>query len=117
MARLVGPTDLYQAFNDNGEILYVGISHNAITRLRQHRSSSAWWPHATWFQVTRYEERRDAEKAEALVVAFDDPPYNVDRCEGPMRRAWKDIDRGIYNYPSFEEHEFHVSRIGAMLRG
>ena len=39
-----GVNHLYRHYDANGELLYVGISLNALNRLAQHREVSAWFP-------------------------------------------------------------------------
>jgi len=117
MAKIVGPTDVYKAFDDDGEILYVGISYDASERLRQHRRSSRWWGMATWFEVDRYATREEAENVEAASVMFDDPPFNIDPCGPAGRRVWADIAAGVLNYPTLETHEFHASDLGWFRHG
>ena len=68
---------LYRAYDEVGELLYVGATRdNLRTRLRDHRVSQWWWPEvaAVSFQPVPLDRLRDAE---SQVIASETPRYNV----------------------------------------
>lgn len=69
-------TALYRHYNDQGELLYVGISLNPIRRVQQHENS-AWWDEITRIEIERYENRRLALEAETAAIASEKPVHNV----------------------------------------
>jgi predicted GIY-YIG superfamily endonuclease len=68
---------LYRAFDAEGILLYAGISVNAITRLGQHMTGSAWWELVTEIRVEKYATRADALEAETKVIEVEKPLHNV----------------------------------------
>lgn len=117
MADLKGPTDVYRVFDEYWSLLYVGVSHNAFHRFKQHERRAPWWGMAEWFKVTRFYNREDALRTEAVHIGLEEPPFNIDQCAGKFELGWADIHNGIIKYPSYEEHEFHVSRLGVFRNG
>ena len=39
----VPTTALYRLYDDDGELLYVGITDSPGTRMAQHKAQKAWW--------------------------------------------------------------------------
>lgn len=76
--RLYGPCDFYQIFDNQWQLIYVGISRDSRQRLAQHRRSSVWWPRAYHVTVMRYDSRDVAESVEAEAIRCERPRYNVD---------------------------------------
>ena len=68
---------LYRAFDADTTLLYVGISVNAITRLGQHSTMSAWWERVAEIRVEKYASREDALEAEARAIEAEKPLHNV----------------------------------------
>jgi predicted GIY-YIG superfamily endonuclease len=77
------PTDrataLYRLFRSDGLLLYVGISFNPLTRLRQHRRTKAWWSDvcATKTVVEWHRSRAAAEAAEMAAIRREKPLHNI----------------------------------------
>lgn len=72
-----GQTDLYRAFDQNGTLLYVGISLDTLRRLTQHRTSSAWF--SDYRRLTRetFATREIALAKEAEAIRTERPVWNV----------------------------------------
>lgn len=77
----LGATTIYQAFDIDGVLLYVGISKDVGKRLRQHEKSAVWWAEAVdggriefaWV----WGDRREVERYEAALIRSGKPVYNV----------------------------------------
>ena len=70
------PTDLYRYFDDEGKLLYVGISFSAIVRASQHKANADWFDFVSQMTVERFESRDDASKAEIEAIRSENPIYN-----------------------------------------
>jgi predicted GIY-YIG superfamily endonuclease len=77
-------TDLYRLYNDEGDLLYVGISLNAAKRVAEHRRDKNWWPEVSVIKIQRilHTDRAGALFAEKEVIRAENPKYNVvNNCE------------------------------------
>lgn len=79
------PCYLYRAFDAEGQLLYVGISINAITRLGQHSSGSDWWTQVVRVEIETHEDRAAALEAEGVAIAAEAPLHNVAGSGRPRR--------------------------------
>lgn len=70
-------TSLYRHFDRDGRLLYVGISNNALARLRGHKLDASWYPEITDISIAHYPDRATAERAEARAIRTEAPLYNV----------------------------------------
>ena len=86
-------TALYRHFDADGQLLYVGISVNALIRLSQHR-------HAPWFRtIARVEiewhpTREAAEAAELAAIRMEGPVWNKAGAFDPEFRAFL-VEHGL----------------------
>ena len=72
--------DLYRHYDKEWNLLYVGISLNAIKRMIDHRSQSKeWFDEIAFTQRKTYPNRAEAEKAEAIAIRNENPKHNIDR--------------------------------------
>jgi hypothetical protein len=71
------PTDLYRHFDENGNLLYVGISLSAVARLVQHRGRSGWFPRIARVEIERHSSRHEALEAERNAITQERPMFNV----------------------------------------
>lgn len=67
---------LYRHFDKEGQLLYVGISCNHVTRLSQHRSNSSWFPLIASITIEQFKTKSDAEKAERIAIVKERPIFN-----------------------------------------
>jgi DNA-binding transcriptional regulator YdaS (Cro superfamily) len=70
-------TDLYRQFSASGELLYVGISRCALTRLAAHARSSPWASDIARIEIERFSSRSAALAAETLAILNEHPRQNV----------------------------------------
>lgn len=69
--------NLYRFFDGDGRLLYVGISSNAIRRLRQHATSASWFDFVRRITIDPIGSREDALRAERDAILNEKPVYNV----------------------------------------
>jgi hypothetical protein len=70
------PTALYRHFDDQGCLLYVGVSLNALQRLCDYRSSRCFNRIAR-VEIDRFPARGAALTAELVAIHNERPEYNV----------------------------------------
>lgn len=68
---------LYIISDQHGEIIYIGISYDAIHRWTQHQKDKPWFDQAASFERIWYPTRESVEAAEASMIARIRPPYNT----------------------------------------
>lgn len=76
-------TKLYRHWNGN-ELLYVGISLAAITRLGQHASKSSWMSEVTNVTIENFYSREEALEAERLAIKNEYPRFNRQGSSSPI---------------------------------
>lgn len=69
-------TALYRHFDENGVLLYVGISKSPDHRSEQHRYQSKWFRFVADTQLEWFEARAQAEVAERDAIRLDGPVFN-----------------------------------------
>jgi hypothetical protein len=72
-------TDLYRHLDADGNLLYVGVSVNALTRLSGHRSVSHWYDNIATVEIVKYPTRVAALAAENEAILNDEPEHNISR--------------------------------------
>jgi len=78
-----GGTHLYRLWNSSDDLLYVGISKSALTRLGQHQRSQPWADEICRITIERFDTRGQAEAAEVEAIAAERPKYNVHHAVKP----------------------------------
>lgn len=71
------PTTLYRLFDENDQLLYVGITGAELYRLRQHSGDKSWWQLAVRATFTHYATRQEAEEAEYKAIKEEGPAFNL----------------------------------------
>lgn len=69
-------TQLYRHFDDQGTLLYVGISFSAIIRLYQHKSSH-WFNSIANVTIENFPTREAAIDAEIMAIQTEEPRFNI----------------------------------------
>ncbi len=70
------PTTLYRAYDAQGQLLYVGISYDALSRLSQH-ATAGWSHYAASITLQRHPNRESAAAAELAAIRTEDPVFNM----------------------------------------
>jgi DNA-binding transcriptional regulator YiaG len=71
------PTQLYRAYDRNGDLLYVGISLSTINRASQHQRDAAWFSEMARMEVELFDTREAAVAAEQIAIKTEEPKHNV----------------------------------------
>jgi hypothetical protein len=71
-----GLTEVYRLYDDQGELLYVGMSLSFAQRMRLHRSSSDWWHKVTRIEIERFGTRDEASIQEGEYIQTLAPTHN-----------------------------------------
>ena len=98
--RLEGPTAVYRLFDKDGRLLYVGVSHDPISRWKQHEGTKLWWHWVADKQVVWRPSRLAAFQLEAEIEHAEEPLFcrvpwmgNGSLSRGPERN--EDLDREL----------------------
>lgn len=83
---------LYRAFDSDGSLLYVGISHQPKCRMKEHKRKSKWYPLAARIEMEDYKNRFDAMSAERENIARHKPPYNLQLNPKFIRDGYKFVE-------------------------
>lgn len=70
-------TWLYRMFNDDGELLYIGITKNRYQRWRTHEKSKPWISEATTWKWEVIDPQADPLEVEKRAIKSERPRYNV----------------------------------------
>lgn len=84
------PHCVYRAYDDGGELLYVGCTYDFEKRHDQHARKSAWSARADRWSVRWHGNRAEALAAERLAIATEHPQANVSYEERSRRSAETD---------------------------
>jgi len=78
---------LYRHFDQDGTLLYIGISLSAISRLGQHKLHAPWFRNISSVTVEKFLSRTEALKAEKDAIQKENPLYN--KAHVPSRKKYK----------------------------
>lgn len=76
-ARLDGKTWLYRVYNNNGNLLYVGITATPKQRMIDHKKNSVWWDDKRDMIWESFNSRFEAEYAERGAIKQENPVFNI----------------------------------------
>jgi predicted GIY-YIG superfamily endonuclease len=83
------PTDLYRLYDEDGVLLYVGITNNWPRRRSMHMQDKSWWGEVCQVTFERFHHRTQAERAEPVVIKSERPRYNhVHAMVSPRTRSY-----------------------------
>jgi len=71
------PASVYRAFDESGELLYVGMSSGPRERFNQHAKDRPWWDEVARIEVERFPTRAEAARAEVEAIRTERPLHNV----------------------------------------
>lgn len=75
--RTAERTALYRIWGDAGLLLYIGISKDFGSRWKAHAKQQPWWPEMRRLTADEwFDDRKDAEAAEAAAIKAERPKYN-----------------------------------------
>jgi|SRR6185295_4203090 len=96
---------LYRHFSVSGELLYVGVSMNALVRLSQHKSKP-WVLEIASVSIEQFQDRKSAEAAEAVAIRDEAPRYNK---ANPLARPNKKKPRFTIREPGTKAASVRLS--------
>lgn len=80
-------TALYRHWDTDDNLLYVGISLSAISRLGQHEAKSHWAEKIAKVTIQQYPTRHEAIAAERIAIANESPAFNVAHADNDNFRS------------------------------
>jgi hypothetical protein len=72
-----GPAQVYRFFNQDGLVLYAGITQDFAKRWANHAATQIWWDQVRRSTVDFYPNWPAASEIEGVSIAIDRPAYNV----------------------------------------
>jgi predicted GIY-YIG superfamily endonuclease len=91
---------VYRMFNDDGELLYVGVTSSFLRRMGDHKRDKPWYDEIGSIERWRYTTREAANQAEWEAIQTENPRHNI-------ARAVPFID---YEADAEEDARWHDSR-------
>jgi hypothetical protein len=91
-------THLYRHFDDKGQLLYVGISLSAFTRLSQHKTSSTWANDALYMKTESFDNKELALAAENKAIETEYPKFNKYHNYGRLPEGLRRTSVCSFNY-------------------
>ena len=70
-------TNLYRHFDKNGALLYVGISVNAVARIKGNQAVKPWFYDIVDVKIETFDTRILALEAEAVAIRMEAPLHNI----------------------------------------
>jgi hypothetical protein len=86
---------LYRHYDDQGNLLYVGMSLNAINRLSQHKAASHWYCDIARVDIERHESKGAVLLAENEAILNENPMHNLKR---PTVREVKQAEKMVDDF-------------------
>jgi len=77
-------TALYRHFDKHKELLYVGVSLNALNRLGQHKRNAHWFNSISNVTIEHFPTRGEALAAETLAIQQENPLHNIKNKRHPL---------------------------------
>lgn len=78
---------VYRAFDEDDDLLYVGIADDMLGRQREHKLRSPWVALAVRVEWALYASRQDAELVEKHAIIDEQPNYNIAQNQRRARAA------------------------------
>ena len=68
---------LYRFYDQDDQLLYVGITKFFEPRLKQHYKNADWFFDTARVTLEHYQTRQDVERAESQAIKSERPKYNI----------------------------------------
>ena len=105
------PTQLYRAFTEEGDLLYVGISLSVFSRLSAHKKTAEWFEKCSRIDVETFPNRSQAEKAEMKAIKTEFPKFNKQgKVKEPPKSKWDYLGNGCLRADSLERLFYRVKQ-------
>jgi hypothetical protein len=107
-------TALYRIWGNEGQLLYVGISKSALSRLGQHLAEKSWAADIVNVTIETYPTRELAAAAEIAAIKTEKPLHNVTHNDGrghtgswhPQRKQVLDKPTDLSKTKGLEKGQF-----------
>lgn len=70
-------TALYRLHDEQGQLLYIGISTKPLSRWTQHSGDKEWWPEVAALSLDWFDSTTEARAMEAHAIRSEHPTHNV----------------------------------------
>lgn len=70
------PASVYRYYDDDGMLIYVGMTKRGVLRNFEHAALKEWWPFVSKQEVDHYPSCEAALSAERLAIQTYRPPFN-----------------------------------------
>lgn len=77
VSRVNTENHLYRHFDADNNLLYVGISVDALKRLKQHNKKAKWFNDIAHITIEKFPDRKSVEEAEIKAIKIEKPKHNV----------------------------------------
>lgn len=71
------PHVLYRFYDEDGSLLYIGITLDLPARMRAHRGDKPWWTEVYRIEIEHFDSRPEVDRAERESILNERPKYNV----------------------------------------
>lgn len=68
---------LYRAYDNENNLLYVGMTQSLRNRIRTHIAVSNWMEKTDWIKIERYPDRKSVMEAERSAIKNELPERNI----------------------------------------
>jgi predicted GIY-YIG superfamily endonuclease len=109
------PTDVYQLFDGDGTLMYVGVSLSLAQRMRQHRQGKRWWPQVARIEVSHCATRQEALFMEFCLIQRLQPRYNVQGQAQEPAADWEVVCAAMHPLQSAPDPEVASPKQAEML--
>ena len=103
------PTTVYRIYNENGQLLYVGIATTYLRRLSHHETSAEWFEQGATIRLTHYPTRGLAATAEVAATVAEKPLYNIAWNQGKKVVTVDGAD--VTEYSAELTRQYHAEKI------
>ncbi|MEV4381595.1 GIY-YIG nuclease family protein [Streptosporangium sp. NPDC049644] len=69
---------LYRFFDQDGTLLYIGITESPLVRLDGHAATQPWWGEVRSATYEHFQSRAEAREAELNAIRSERPAFNVE---------------------------------------
>lgn len=67
---------LYRFYDEDGDLIYVGVSLSIINRLKHHKANSHWFDRVAKITIENFNTEEEMLKAEKNVIVEENPFFN-----------------------------------------
>jgi predicted GIY-YIG superfamily endonuclease len=76
---------LYRFYNDESELLYVGLSINPGKRFERHKTEKPWWDDIAHIDLEHFDNLDELRAAERTAIQTERPEHNIRMSDRPRQ--------------------------------